>query len=229
MQTKSVITVKPSAVLMLLLAVIGALLVGHLIVMSLEAIGGHDHIYGLHPLLHFDTEGNIPTLFSATLILFCAGLLILSGRISQRLPLFWYGLAAILVFLAIDEIHGFHEDLARVRGASRPDAILQIEWVIPYLMVVIMIGLMAIPFLRSLPKRFRILFILSGAVYTGGAAGVEVLTGFYEASSGKDLIYWALSTVEELLEMLGMALFAYSLIDYAAAARQGGTVIRIKR
>jgi hypothetical protein len=74
-----------------------------------------------------------------------------------------------------------------------------------------------IPFLFRLPARFRLLFIVSGAVYVGGGIGVEIVSQLYADASGKwDPIYAALATLEETLEMLGVALLIYALLQRLA-------------
>ena len=67
--------------------------------------------------------------------------------------------------------------------------------------------------------------ILSGAIFVGGAVGFEALGGLRRTvlenqflasalASQPDPIYMALTTVEELLEMLGIALFVYTLLRH---------------
>ncbi len=62
--------------------------------------------------------------------------------------------------------------------------------------------------------------VLSGAIFVGGAVGFEALGGLYLESSGEefssepDIIYFIISTIEEALEMLGIALFIFTLLRY---------------
>ena len=59
------------------------------------------------------------------------------------------------------------------------------------------------------------LFVLSGAVYVGGALGFELLGGWYASSEGVGNIQYAIiTTFEELFEMLGIVFFIYSLLTY---------------
>jgi len=57
---------------------------------------------------------------------------------------------------------------------------------------------------------------MSGTIFIAGAIGFEVIAGLnYFFQGHTDTIGYALIvTVEELLEMLGMALFIYSLLLY---------------
>lgn len=55
----------------------------------------------------------------------------------------------------------------------------------------------------------------SGAIFVTGALGLESVGGFYwEAQGNQALQYIAATTTEELLEMLGIVLFMYALVDH---------------
>lgn len=70
-------------------------------------------------------------------------------------------------------------------------------------------------FRSKLPRRSRWLFVLAGALYVGGALGVEALSGRQEwLHGGHTAGYHAVITVEELLEMAGLVVFIFALLDY---------------
>ena len=70
-------------------------------------------------------------------------------------------------------------------------------------------------FLLDLPSRTRVLFISSGILFVTGAIGFELIGGWYADKHGTGNITYALiTTCEELLEMLGIALFIYTLLKY---------------
>ena len=67
-------------------------------------------------------------------------------------------------------------------------------------------------FLIHLPRRTCVLFLLAGAVYVGGALGMEMVAAVYDQSHGyENAVTASLSTVEETMEMLGLVLFNYAL------------------
>ena len=71
-------------------------------------------------------------------------------------------------------------------------------------------------FLNLLPRRTALLFLLSGALFVGGAIGFETLSGYYYSLSGsKGITYVILQTLEEILEITGTILFIYALAEYA--------------
>lgn len=68
-----------------------------------------------------------------------------------------------------------------------------------------------------LPARTAFLFVVSGAVYVGGAIGFELIGGYYAKANGvENLTYSMISTVEESLEMSGVIVFIYALLKYIA-------------
>lgn len=81
-------------------------------------------------------------------------------------------------------------------------------------------GLAMVPFLLSLPRRSAALFIASGALFVGGALGLEMASGYVITARGEEAPLVALLAIcEETLEMLGLALFTGALCDHLA--RQG--------
>ncbi len=70
-------------------------------------------------------------------------------------------------------------------------------------------------FLIGLPKRIMVLFVVSGLIFVSGAIGFELLGGRHAELYGtSDLVYTIYYTCEELLEMLGIATFIYTLLSY---------------
>ena len=68
-------------------------------------------------------------------------------------------------------------------------------------------------FLWHLPRRWKGWFAAAGAIYVGGAVGVELLGGLYASQYDVATFAYALiTTVEEGLEMLGVVLFLYAIL-----------------
>ena len=180
---------------------------------------GHDHVYGLVSLFDFDTEQNIPTFYSATAIL-CSSLLLFFITFTHKSNgcryLGWMGLAVIFLFLSIDEISSIHERLTKlVRAFLDTSGLLFSAWVIPYGLVVIIFVAAYLRFLIRLPKNIMFLFVLSGMIFVLGAIGLELLEGnHYELYGSADVTFAVFYTIEEFMEMLGIALFIYTLLSY---------------
>ncbi len=167
-----------------------------------------------------DGEGNIPTWYSAALLLICCLLLsaIASVHRHNRLGFVahWLTLSLVFLYLSLDETAQLHElSIPPIRSAFRTTGLLYYGWIVPAGICVALLVLSYRGFLRNLPTRTRHLFLLAGAVFVGGAIGVEALSGLQASVHGEEsLIYHAIITGEEFLEMSGLVLFIYALMDY---------------
>lgn len=175
-------------------------------------------------LLNVDSEQNIPSFFSASIILFAALLLavITAYKRKQGAPyvLHWAILAFGFLFMAVDEATSIHEKLngpmAHLLGEGRAD-IFYYAWVVPGIVIVLVLGLFFLKFLWDLPATTRWLFCAAAFVYLGGAIGFELVGNHYALLSGTESWrYIASAHLEEGLEMTGMVLFIFALLQYVA-------------
>jgi hypothetical protein len=185
----------------------------------------HDYVFGLIPLFDLDGEGNIPTYFSSAIILLSAGLLAIIFVLKKRQDVgdhrYWAGLSGIFLFLSIDEFACIHERLIfPLKNFLNTYGVLYFAWVIPYSILLFILVLLYHRFIFSLPLPVRRLFIVAGLVYIGGALGFELIGGYYFDLNGarKVLLYEIITMVEESLEMAGILIFIYALIQYAGSA-----------
>ncbi|MBC8767848.1 hypothetical protein H4O18_07585 [Arenibacter sp. BSSL-BM3] len=221
------ITLRPLQVFRILLSIISCLLIANIIVITLklgypiEYFGENQaYVRGLVRLFDFNSELNIPTLYSS-LTLFLSSILLLLQGIKYRheggnyRP--WLGLSFIFVFLAIDEMMELHERLITITKNVVPvSGLLYYAWVIPYGIGLIILGVFYFNFLKRLPKKTLLLFIFSGFIFISGAIVIESFSGWhFEKNGGDNFIYCMLYTIEELFEMLGVALFIYTLLSHS--------------
>lgn len=179
--------------------------------------------FGLVRLLDVDEEQSFPTYYSVILLFTAALLLAAISAVTRRVNGlnfgYWVGLAAIFLFLSIDEAVSIHELLTKpmrklLRGSG--NMLPFFAWIVPYAVVVLGVGIIYVRFLIKLPRRTAAFMVLSGALYLGGALGVEMLSGWYFKSHGEhfDLGYYLLSALEEAFETMGTVLFVWTLLDY---------------
>jgi hypothetical protein len=167
-----------------------------------------------------DGEANIPAWFSAALLLSCAFLLaaIASAHRQHRGGYVgrWLVLSFIFGFLSLDETAQLHElSIAPLRDMFDTTGFLYYAWIIPAGICVALFVLGYLSFLAKLPARTRWLFLLAGALFVGGALGVEAVSGSHASLHGEqNLTYHLIITVEELCEMAGLVVFIYALLDY---------------
>jgi hypothetical protein len=171
-------------------------------------------------LLWLDGEANIPTWYSASLLLLCAsllGIIACAHRHRDRVHgVRWVILALVFGLLSLDEMAQLHElSIAPLRERFHTTRFLYYAWVIPAGVSVGIFALAYLSFLARLPGKTARLILLAGALYVGGAIGVEALSGAQSFLHGEHNVgYHAIITLEELLEMTGLVVFIYALLDY---------------
>jgi hypothetical protein len=177
---------------------------------------------GLVRAFHFDTEYNVPTVYSATAIFIASIILLVIARAKKhsKESIYWRGLSLIFLFLSLDEIFKIHEATIPIGksllGSLKNVAALEYPWFVIYIPVLSIISLFFIKFFFQLPNITKIRFIISGIVFIFGAVGVEMINIRYLVMHDwSDPIYQLLITAEELLEMLGIILFIRALLQYA--------------
>lgn len=175
--------------------------------------------------LNFDEEKNLPSVFSS-LLLFSASIIlgyIGTSKLKVKTPkYFWWSLSFLFLFLAADELLRIHElsgrQLSTIIDSS---GIFYYSWLIPYLIIVTLIGLLYLKPLIKLPKKSRRDIIFAGIIYLTGVMGLEMLTGWiidYRGLQNAQLIiipeFFILYTLEELLEMIGISYFIFVLLEF---------------
>ena len=201
----------------------------HFIGVIIQHYSGHDYIYGLIPLFDVNEEANIPTFYSTVALLFATALLsiiAISHRRNGSAYKYWVGLAIIFLFISIDEFASIHELLSpSTRETLHTSGLLHFAWVIPYGIAFIAFGIAYLKFLIRLPKDIMILFIISGAVFISGAIGFEMISAKRNEIYGyHEFIFLLYGMCEEFLEMLGVALFIYTLLTYIAKQFKSVTI-----
>jgi hypothetical protein len=191
----------------------------------LRYLGGYPSAYGLVDFVFLDVERNLPTFYSGLQLLFAAGLLatitVLRARDGAPFARQWAVLAAGFMFMATDEWFAFHELVTEpvqdlLAGHAMPRA-FTFAWVLPGMALVGVIGVSYIRFLRHLPVETCRTFLLAAFAYLGGAIGFELIGGAYAATHGlANLSYSLIATTEESLELVGIVVFVYGLLNYLA-------------
>lgn len=223
--------IDPRKIALSLLTVAIVLVVAHVAGAVSSHVFHHEQVFGLVDTFDMNVENNVPTFFSAFILVASAVLLtvIASQSTAERYAGNWKWLAVIFAFMAVDEDASLHELLIEpVRNLLAVAGPLFFAWVIPYALAVLVIGVLYLKFVWSLPVRTRGLFIGAGSLYLAGALGFESIGGWYFSLHGEieDLPYSLLVAAEEFLEMSGTILFIYALLDYLRD-RLAGEPLRI--
>ena len=214
------------------LVVITLVLIAASLAVDVTAIQtGHDRIFGLLPLFDLDREGNIPTFFSAVLLL-GAGLLcgfagLLDGQRGGRERNYWRALCVIFAYLAIDEASLIHEltiePMHHLIGNLGPA--FRFAWVIPAIVLVGIGGLLFLRFFLRLPPPIRTRVAIAAIMFVGGSIGFEIISGGYlgaHPGGERNAAYILIFTTEESLEMFGMIVFINALLRHIDEFYQAG-------
>ena len=179
---------------------------------------------GITRFLDVNGEGNLPATFSGALLAFAAVLLYVIGFTkragSTPFSKHWLGLGVMFTYMAIDELAAFHELfisvglLLRWLGWSGMyQGTFRFPWVIVGVVAVISVGFVFRRFVRSLPRRTGRYFLLAATLFVAGAIGGEMLGSLVWGSA--KIYTMAALHIEEGLEMVGVVVFIYALLDYA--------------
>jgi len=216
------INISPNKVFATMLAIITVLSVLHIGQLAIYYQVGDEDIFDFVDLLDFDIEANLPSMYSAFAIAFCAILLwfisVDKRRKSERGSYHWVGLTVIFAFLSLDEAISLHEEIGDfAENFVDASGVLYFAWVVPYGILMGIFVLSYFRFVFQLPTEFMVRFVLAGGIFVGGAIGLELLSAREADLYGtKSLDYSIIYTCEEIMEMLGIAIFAHALLKYIA-------------
>jgi hypothetical protein len=179
---------------------------------------GLEDNYGYWGLLDVDAENSFANFYSSVALLLASILLFLVARkkeLSLGLSKYWYGLACIFLLFAFDEAIDIHEVVSEhVRRGFSVQGPQGESWLVPYLVLTAVFGLLYLWFLFRLPAPLRNGLILAGIVYLIGVAGFEVFNEWYEKTYGHGLAHALLTTVEDSFEMFGVVLLVRTLLRH---------------
>ncbi len=169
---------------------------------------------------NMENEHNLPSTYSALQLLFAAVLLynlFKEMRFENAKYKWHWGLLSLAFFyLCMDEAFELHEkSMEPMHRIVETGGALYYGWIIPASICILIMGIVYFKFLFNLPGRTRNLFIAAGIIYVGAAIGFEMIEGpLDQKGQWMSLTYAILVMIEETLEMFGIALFCYAIIDY---------------
>lgn len=213
-------------------AILAVLIAAHGVVVWLEYSQGVSRYSAGMARWHMDAERNIPASYSTCLILSCAFMLAALGGRSRAGVLVrsgWFVFAAVFVFLALDEFYQIHENIGwRVIGHDDDLNFLGVNWLSLYAFVSLPIAPILLIWFFRLPLHLKVRFVIAGAVFLSGAAGMEILAhgsggdGLFPNPivHGPSLASDTAAGIEEALEIAGMSFFALTLWTHIATQRE---------
>ena len=210
-------SIRPERVALMFLVVLAVLIVVHILAMQAnynDALGLKEK-FGFHywqlAFFDLDEEESFGTWFNSGLLLLAAILLIQQARILKASGDPWHKWWLIMgigfCVLSMDEIAGMHEFMNSMMEET--------PWTVVGFPIVALFTLAYLPFLWHYRGRTARLFVLAGAIYVGGAVGVEHFTD----SEVNSLHYNMWTALEEGMEMLGVIVLVYTILDHMRGSR----------
>ncbi|MGP1395800.1 MAG: hypothetical protein ACTS3R_09845 [Inquilinaceae bacterium] len=187
----------------------------------LEVVGERSPLKALRQL-DMDQENSLPTWLSSFLMTACAatagGIAVLKRRQCQPFVNAFAMLGLVFLALSIDETASFHESLIDpLRTAFDMSGVLYFAWVIVGAPAAMLVFLVFLPMLRALGW-YGVRLVFAGAVFVTGAVGFELLGGWLDSNGFRQSEAYAIGVLfEESLELVGLLLALFALLDYLAA------------
>ncbi|MBC7814119.1 MAG: hypothetical protein H7175_23395 [Burkholderiales bacterium] len=188
--------------------------------------------YSIELLFKVGQSGSFSTWVQCLVLLLCSLLLWLLSNypfpnrdvVAQN---HWRWLAVGFLLLSINEKAGVHEAFEKwALDQLNPTIPLGWAlWAVPFLIIAALLPVIYRRFLASLPARTRRLFVISGVIFVGGILGFELIGETIEtldlsaqSVESASMLLSVFRSLEEGCELLGAALFLYTLLDYARVA-----------
>jgi hypothetical protein len=229
-RTHTINLLTPKSVAKILGTITILLICANLFFNVIKFITKDKYFYGLIPLFQLSAENNIPSFFSGCLFLISSIFLMLIWKVKRHYDKprkIWGMLAFLFLFLAYDELFKVHELLIHpIRDMLHTTGLLYEAWIVVYGVAVLLLVAAFYPEWRRLQKKFRQWFSASAITFMSGAVGFEMIGGAYFESVDRkgDVIYGALYTIEESLEMAGLLIFIYSLMMLLESELDGAVI-----
>jgi len=206
-------------------AVMVVLVVVHVLAMQAyfnPALGWQER-FGFHywqlAFFDLDEEESFGTWFSSGILMMAAVLLAHQARVlraeGESWHKWWSVLAIGFCFMSVDEVAGMHEFMNSMMEDT--------PWTVVGFPILVVVGLAYFPFMWHHRGRTGLLFLLAGAVYGGGAVGVEHFTD----SDLNSLHYNMWTALDEGMEMLGGIILIYAVLDHRRGTPDGAVLVEV--
>jgi len=229
------IRISTSKIIRFLFTLLIVIFVGSICVHIIGLRTGHWRLGGLFTLFSLDGENTVPTWYNS-FILFLLSMTawaiskVAAAKKTQQEGR-WKFLGFLFLVMSIDEVAMFHETIGKeIATRFHTESWLYFGFVIPGFILALILLVIYIPFLKSLPQKTMWGLVTAGAIYVGGAAGVEAIEArWFYLYGERNIVYLLLSNFEELCEMGGLILFLKVLLDYLKYhSDDGGSELRLR-
>ncbi|GEO21396.1 hypothetical protein CQA01_19300 [Cyclobacterium qasimii] len=180
-------------------------------------------------LFDFNQEANIPSFFTSIQFLIATILLLIITvykKMSGKKYMGWLGMTLVFSLLMLDEAVSIHEFLiGYLREKNNSSDFFYYVSVIVFGLVILGTTLIYIPFFNHLNRKLLFSMLLSAGIFLMGAIVFETLGENTFDANGQSFGYRLIYTVEETLEMLGLAVFINTLNWYISIKMQKISIV----
>ncbi|WP_339923145.1 hypothetical protein [uncultured Cyclobacterium sp.] len=180
-------------------------------------------------LFDFNQEANIPSFFSSLQFLTASILLLvitIYKKTSGKKYIGWLGMTLLFFLLMVDEAVSIHEFLLGFLVEKyNSSTLFYYVSLFAFGLVLLGIVLIYIPFFNHLNRKLLFSMLLSAGVFLLGAIVFETIGNNTLDTDGLSFGYRLIYTIEETLEMLGLAIFINTLNWYVAIKMQKISVV----
>lgn len=181
-------------------------------------------------VFNIDQEANIPTWFTGGIALYLAMTTSMIASVvksqGKNHSWGWRGISLMGIYISLDELSGIHElAINPIRENWDVGPWLYQSWIIPAMALVVLISIIYSRFVWKLPMYSKFYLLLGGLIYLTGAIGVESIGGFVLNTQGLNDWYVQLAHIEEFMEMMGLIIILYSVVEYARRELKSMTVL----
>jgi len=197
-------------------------LIGQYLRMFPNSFSAHFPLLVHNFIVEFDVnaEANFPTFYSVSMAIAASFLLFViayfKNEIKDTYRFHWVVLALFLLYISMDDASVIHEKVSKyLKGLSDFGGWFQYKWVIVGLAIVAILAVSFFRFWLNLDNKYKILFLVSAALFFGGAMGVEMIGGRWANANGsKNFVYILFTTLEQGMQYSGLVTLVYTLLLY---------------
>jgi hypothetical protein len=168
--------------------------------------------------LNFPSTAKLLLMLAATILFACIGL----ATVARHARVRWLGMSAIFAFVTLDEFTYMHQRLSdAMHDAAGTHGALRFAWILVYLPVVAIIGVVYLPFWRTLPSRLRYRLLAAALLFAGGSGGIELVKGVLYDDDHWSLSFGLIASLSDSLELVGLAILVAILLEHLTSLSRG--------
>jgi hypothetical protein len=163
--------------------------------------------------LNFPTTAKLVLMLAATLLFALVALASTVHATRVR----WFGMSVIFGLVTLDEFTYMHQRLSdAMHDVAGTHGALRFAWVLVYLPLVVVLGVVYLPFWRKLDARFRYRLLAAALLFAGGSGGIELVKGAIYDDEHWSLSFGLIASLSDSLELIGLAILVTILLEHLA-------------